>query len=168
MIQTAVAHDLTAVAAALVVAVNDDEDQAAADALKGLARDELRELVVLLAKHVDPDRPFMATHARRPISRVEAAVKTCVAITALRWGITVDELTGSSRRREVIDARHVAASAARFCGATYPLIGRALGGRDHTTAMHAVSRVGEDARLRRVALEVAETVGRAEPQDEVA
>lgn len=158
---------LQARAAALVVAVNDDEHDAAVKAIRGMARAELCELAITLAGHVDPDRPFILT-TDKPPRRVEQAGKACVVLAATRWGIAPAEVTGQSRQRECIDARHVAAAAARFCGASYPLIGQILGGRDHTTAMHAVSRVGEDARLRRIALEVAECVGRAEAEDEVA
>lgn len=161
-------RDLNAIAAALVVAVNDGHTDTAAASIRGLARDDLRKLVVRLAGHVDPDRPFIIPDPTSGPQHTEKAVHACVIHAATRWGLTPGEIVSTSRRREFIDARHVAAAAARFCGASFPQIGHVLR-RDHTTAMNAVTRVGEDARLRRIALDIAKTVGRTPVlEDEVA
>lgn len=65
---------------------------------------------------------------------VETAARVC--------GVSVDELRSRSRMRHVCAARQVAMYALReLTGLSYPAIGRAVGGKDHTTAMHGVERV---------------------------
>ncbi len=57
-------------------------------------------------------------------------------------GISVDQIRGSSRRTEVVLARHVAMYLLReeaHCTLAY--IGRILGGRDHSTVLHGCRRV---------------------------
>ena len=60
---------------------------------------------------------------------------------------------GRSRVAEVCAARHVVAAVLRRAGWSYPLIGKALR-RDHSTIIHAVRKVDESPRLRRLAAEV--------------
>lgn len=65
---------------------------------------------------------------------VETAARVC--------GVSVAELRSRSRMRHVCAARQVAMYALReLTGLSYPAIGRAVGGKDHTTAMHGVERV---------------------------
>ena len=57
-------------------------------------------------------------------------------------GVRVEQLCGRSRTRQVVDARQVAMYVLREARQlSYPAIGQAVGGRDHSTAMHAVERV---------------------------
>src|SRR5260221_3732023 len=58
-----------------------------------------------------------------------------------RFGVTWEELLGRRRLGHIVNARQVAAWLMRQRGLSYPAIGRAVGGRDHTTAMHAVAAV---------------------------
>lgn len=67
-----------------------------------------------------------------------------LAVVADRFAVSPDELTGPSRVARIASARHVAAWLLRDSGYSYPEIGRALGGRDHTTAMASVRRVDEE------------------------
>jgi len=76
----------------------------------------------------------------------KTAVEILDAVGA-RFGVTWDELLSKSRIAHIVAARHVASWLMRRSGMSYPAIGRALGGRDHTTAMAAVARV--EAELRR-------------------
>jgi hypothetical protein len=59
-------------------------------------------------------------------------------------GVRTEQLRGRSRMRHVAEARQVAMYVLRAQGLSYPAIGRALGGRDHTTAMHGVERVRKE------------------------
>ena len=150
-------------AAALVCAVADRDETIARKTLSGLTRPELRDLAVWLARHVNPDAPFTPRYAT-PIT----AAEDCIKLAAARFATTPEDIKSTSRHREHVDPRHVAAYAARLCGASYVQIGRALR-RDHTTAMAAVSRVGENARLRGIGTQIADAVGRHEaPEEEVA
>ena len=71
-----------------------------------------------------------------------ADIEAVLAEAARVCGVRVEEIRGRSRTRHVADARHVVMYALREVrGLSYPAIGMAVGGRDHTTAMHAVERV---------------------------
>ncbi|MBI2478723.1 MAG: ATP-binding protein [Planctomycetia bacterium] len=57
------------------------------------------------------------------------------------FNVTVRELTSSSRRKTVVRARAVSVYLIRtLVGCSFQIIGQSLGGRDHTTAMHAFHR----------------------------
>ncbi len=61
------------------------------------------------------------------------------------FDISIDELMGSSRRKELVVPRQITMFLMREeLDASYPTIGNELGGRDHTTAMHAYSKIKRD------------------------
>ena len=61
---------------------------------------------------------------------------------ALAAGVSIDDLTGPSRRREVTEPRHIAIYMVhRSTPATLKSIGRAFGGRDHSTVKYAIQTV---------------------------
>lgn len=60
---------------------------------------------------------------------------------AVAFDVTVDDLTGPSRCRPLMSYRQIAMAAARMVGHSFPKIGSAFGGRDHTTVVHACQRV---------------------------
>lgn len=65
-------------------------------------------------------------------------VARIIAATARQFGIPPAILTGGGRSRTVARARSLAMLLARrLTGLSYEAIGKAVGGRDHTTAMHA-------------------------------
>ena len=58
------------------------------------------------------------------------------------YDLTMEELLGRSRRRVISHPRQRAMTAARLAtGASFPTLGIDFGGRDHTTVLHAMSRV---------------------------
>ncbi len=60
------------------------------------------------------------------------------------YGVSLDELTGHKRTRRIVRPRQVAMYLSReLTDSSLPAIGRAFGGRDHTTVMHAVEKVRE-------------------------
>jgi len=68
------------------------------------------------------------------------------------FGLTVTDLRGSSKNRTIVLARNVAMHLARkHTGMSLPEIGRLMGGKDHTTVLHACRRMekllGEDAEV---------------------
>jgi chromosomal replication initiator protein len=72
------------------------------------------------------------------------ALKQILAVTARYFGITQAALTGPSRRTSLVTARNIVVHLARrFTDLSYAEIGRTLGGRDHTTIMHADRRLAE-------------------------
>lgn len=61
---------------------------------------------------------------------------------AAHYGITVRDLVGHSRRRDMAHPRQLAMYLCRkLLGLSMPVIGRIFGGRDHTTVLHAVKCV---------------------------
>lgn len=61
------------------------------------------------------------------------------------FDITLDELIGQSRRKELVVPRQITMFLMREeLDASYPTIGKELGDRDHTTAMHAYGKIKRD------------------------
>jgi chromosomal replication initiator protein len=74
------------------------------------------------------------------------SIKTIQAIVAARYGITVEELTSPSRAARVTWPRHVALHLAReLTAVSLQDIGRAFGGRNHATVLHACCVVAKRA-----------------------
>lgn len=65
-------------------------------------------------------------------------------IVADQYGLTVDQFKSDKRARLIARPRQVAMQLCHdLTDASYPMIGRAFGGRDHTTVMHAIRKVAE-------------------------
>jgi chromosomal replication initiator protein len=63
---------------------------------------------------------------------------------AARFNMKRQALEGSSRKKEITQARHVAIYLAReMTDRSFPAIGREFGNRDHTTVMHSYVRIQE-------------------------
>jgi chromosomal replication initiator protein len=74
----------------------------------------------------------------------EITVATIMAQTADYFGLTIEDLSGSSRSRVLVTARQIAMYLCReLTDLSLPKIGQAFGGRDHTTVMHANRKVRE-------------------------
>jgi chromosomal replication initiator protein len=70
--------------------------------------------------------------------------------TAKMFGFTVDEIKDRSRRRPLVTARQVGMYVCReLTDLSYPAIAREFGGRDHTTVIHAVEKIGALMKERR-------------------
>ena len=70
--------------------------------------------------------------------------------TAEMFGFTVEDLIGKSRSRPLVTARQIAMYVLRqMTNFSYPAIGRQFGDRDHTTVMHAVTKITALMRERR-------------------
>lgn len=66
------------------------------------------------------------------------------SLVATHYHLSVEQLTSSSRAGQVMWPRQVAIHLARdLTGASLPAIGRAFGGRNHATVLHACKRVSE-------------------------
>lgn len=68
--------------------------------------------------------------------------KQVVIAVAEYFDISREDLTGSSRKKELVIPRQITMYIMREeINASYPAIGDELGGRDHTTAMHAYNKI---------------------------
>jgi chromosomal replication initiator protein len=70
--------------------------------------------------------------------------------TSKMFGIPIEEITGKKRQRPLVAARQVAMYVVReMTDLSYPAIAREFGGRDHTTVIHAVEKIGTQMRSQR-------------------
>ena len=61
------------------------------------------------------------------------------------YDITLKEITGKSRKKELVFPRQITMFLMREeLNTSYPTIGQELGGRDHTTAMHAYNKINRE------------------------
>lgn len=74
--------------------------------------------------------------------KAPVTARTILEATAEVFNFTLDQITGGSRRRPLVDARQIAMYVTRnMTDLSYPEIGRAFGNRDHTTVIHAVRKI---------------------------
>ncbi|MFD3885017.1 chromosomal replication initiator protein DnaA [Streptomyces microflavus] len=75
-------------------------------------------------------------------SAPEITAPAIMAATADYFGLTVEDLCGSSRSRVLVTARQIAMYLCReLTDLSLPKIGAQFGGRDHTTVMHADRKI---------------------------
>jgi chromosomal replication initiator protein len=100
-------------------------------------------LTVDLARRVLAD--IVGNQQSRPITP-----KLIIEKTSQMFGFSVEEIKGASRRRPLVTARQIAMYVFReLTDLSYPAIAREFGGRDHTTVIHAVDKIGTLMRERR-------------------
>jgi chromosomal replication initiator protein len=111
---------------------------------------------------------FAAVH-QRPVDAEEAArlladiipagtrqpikVERIQALVADYYNVTLDDMKGKRRDKHIVFPRQVAMFLVREeTPSSLPAIGKAFGGRDHTTALHSIEKIAnelkEDERLR--------------------
>ncbi|ADG72921.1 chromosomal replication initiator protein DnaA [Cellulomonas flavigena DSM 20109] len=74
----------------------------------------------------------------------EITATTVIGQTAAYFGLSIEDLCGSSRSRVLVTARQIAMYLCReLTDLSLPKIGQAFGGRDHTTVMHANRKIRE-------------------------
>lgn len=111
-------------------------------------------LAVVLAAHV----PSSVLAGLRAELDDESTAGLILNETADRFRVPVHRILSADRHRDVLDARAVAMAAMRYAGLSSPYIGKVMD-RDHSTVLHAAGRVGETARLRRIAVDIAALTG---------
>jgi chromosomal replication initiator protein len=94
-----------------------------------------RALSVELAQDVLKDVFPQGESAQISIDRIQELV-------CERFGVTHEELTGDRRSQNIVYPRQVAMYLAReLTDSSLPKIGKEFGGRDHTTVIHATSKI---------------------------
>ena len=74
--------------------------------------------------------------------KAPVTARTILGATSEVFSFTLEQITGGSRRRPLVDARQIAMYVTRnMTDLSYPEIGRAFGNRDHTTVIHAVRKI---------------------------
>ncbi len=96
--------------------------------------------------HQQPITLFLAQKILEPHQvQVDHSPEAILEAVAKEFNITVSELTGPRRTRRISVPRQVAMFLMRDLGQlSFPQIGEFLGGRDHTTIMHGVTKVEQN------------------------
>jgi chromosomal replication initiator protein len=99
----------------------------------------------------------------------EITATTVIGQTAMYFGLTIEDLCGSSRSRVLVTARQIAMYLCReLTDLSLPKIGQAFGGRDHTTVMHANRKIRElMAERRSIYNQVTELTNRIKQQNRI-
>lgn len=140
------------IAAALICAVA-DRDVLDVDRILNAPDLDWRALCVVLAGHVRDDTEIGDS---APLT-VRRQRDLALHLAAEAFDTTAQGILAGARTRNVVDARAVAMAALRWTGQSASWIGREFG-RDHSTVLHAVGRVGEDQRLRPIARTIADRI----------
>ena len=84
------------------------------------------------------DQVLAARAARKP------TLREIIAVVARHQGIPQSQLKSGSRRQSIVFARAIIVFLSReLAGTSYEEIGRALGGRDHTTIIHNYQKIDD-------------------------
>jgi chromosomal replication initiator protein len=93
-------------------------------------------------------RPIDVDLAREVLKDIPETASTRITIDLILsavaefTGVSVTEMTGDKRSRPVVESRHLVMYLAReLTDASLPKIGDRMGGRDHTTVLHAVDKI---------------------------
>jgi chromosomal replication initiator protein len=88
-------------------------------------------------------KPIVASFESENIKKT-VTPKQVIAIVAEYFDISTDEVLGKSREKRLAFPRQIIMYLLREeMASSYPTIGTELGGRDHTTAMHAHGKIKE-------------------------
>ena len=102
------------------------------------------------AGHAVPDR---GGQREGVVGRHFADPQGIQALVADYYNVTLDDMKGKRRDKHIVFPRQVAMFLVREeTPSSLPAIGKAFGGRDHTTALHSIEKIAnelkEDERLR--------------------
>ncbi|OLP19646.1 chromosomal replication initiation protein DnaA [Leptolyngbya sp. 'hensonii'] len=79
-----------------------------------------------------------------PADRIEASPEAVIRAVADAFDVSVEELKGHSRRREISQARQIGMYLMRqHTDLSLPKIGEMFGGKDHTTVMYSCEKVAQ-------------------------
>ena len=79
-----------------------------------------------------------------PTAKVAATPETIMNVCADALGISIEDLKGNSRKREISQARQIAMYLMRqHTDLSLPRIGEEFGGKDHTTVMYSCDKISQ-------------------------
>jgi chromosomal replication initiator protein len=79
-----------------------------------------------------------------PIEKIDASPGSVIGAVAEAFNVSIDDLKGNSRRREISLARQVGMYLMRqHTALSLPKIGEEFGGKDHTTVMYSCDKIAQ-------------------------
>jgi len=91
-----------------------------------------------------------------PVQKVEASPETILMAIADNFNVSIEDLKGNSRRREISWSRQIGMYLMRqHTNLSLPRIGEEFGGKDHTTVMYSCDKI---AQLRETDAKLAQTL----------
>ncbi len=121
--------------------------------IAGLVSSNIRELEGALTRVVAfsslTGRPMMAELAQTVLKDVfpqgemtQVSIRSIQELVSDRFGLSMEELCGDKRSQNIVYPRQVAMYLSReLTDSSLPKIGKEFGGRDHTTVIHATSKI---------------------------
>jgi len=86
----------------------------------------------------------IATVLNPPETKVTATPEDIIEIVSETLGVAIEDMLGSSRRREISSARQIAMYLMRqYTDLSLPKIGEEFGGKDHTTVMYSCEKIAQ-------------------------
>ena len=110
---------------------------------------KLRQIIAAASLEVEQIERGNGTYVPKTRRHSTSGTRRIIEAAAHEYGLTVEDILGDSRRRQIVAARWEAARRLREAGLSYPHIGELLN-RHHTTVMHAVRSLEADASAHRV------------------
>jgi chromosomal replication initiator protein len=93
------------------------------------------------APSLDSVKSLLGALSQNP-KRGGVTPKQVISTVAQFFDIAIEDVVGTSRKKELVEPRQIAMYLLREeLHASFPAIGHELGGRDHTTAMHACTKI---------------------------
>jgi chromosomal replication initiator protein len=90
-------------------------------------------------------REILGSESRPVIAKQNLKPTMILRAVTSHFHVSVNTLRGDSRKKEFVLARHIAMFLLKTeLDLPFMEIGRIFGGRDHTTVMHGVQKIGED------------------------
>ena len=131
--------------------MDDDVASYLAEKIKSNIRELEGSLARVMAYSSLTNRPINMDLAQETIRGIYGEVVRMLDIKQIQkavveyYGLKIIDLKSRSRSKNIAGPRHVAEYLCReFTTASLPEIGRSFGGRDHTTVLHAVSKIKAD------------------------
>jgi chromosomal replication initiator protein len=152
------------------VSIPDDVAMFIAGRVKSNVRElegSLVRLIAIASLRGEPITKTLAQNAIRNLAREEEAgvitLQQIQKLVASTYKLSVDELLSKNNARHISHPRQVAMYLCKnLTKHSYPEIGRAFGGKHHTTVIHSVEKieslVGSDETLQRLITELSESL----------
>ena len=103
-----------------------------------------------LTPDINNTKKILADLIANPIKKA-ITPKEIITTVASFYDISARDLIKKGRKKEIVKPRQIAMYLMRSeTNVSYPNIGERLGGRDHTTVMHAVEKIKEDLETNKI------------------